>query len=137
MDEIQDVGEEDLERRARETLGRALEGLVGDVLSVAGVETDEQQVQAIASKIETGRLGQGERIQQPRSRPRRSTWHVTPTQDGQWRVIRENASRASSVHDTKDKAVSAAKDIARKRSKSQVVLHRQDGTIQKAHSYGA
>lgn len=133
VDEIQDVG--GLEEPTVETAGGALEGVVGEALKVAGVETDEKQIQAIASELEAEPLIQVVRSQPSTSRARRSTWHVTPTKEGRWRVIRENASRAASVHDTKHDAVDAAKKIAKKRSKGRIVLHRQDGRIQKAHTY--
>lgn len=135
IDEIQEVGSQGSQRPSVETSPIGLEGLVGQVLEVAGVEADEQQIQAIVSELEAEAQARGTGSQTATPSRGRSTWHVTATEDGRWRVIRENASRAASVHDTKDEAVDAAREIAKKRSKGQVVLHRQDGTIQKAHSY--
>lgn len=136
IEEIQDVGTAGQERFA-EAAPAMLEGLVGEVLEVAGVETSEGEIEAIVSELDAGEIvheAGGPKVAPPK---RRQAWHVTPTDEGRWRVVREKASRAASVHDTKDAAVDAAREIAKKRSKGQVVLHRRDGTIQKAHTYGS
>lgn len=60
---------------------------------------------------------------------KRDVWHVLPTDDGGWRVKREGARRASGVHETKQAATQAAKELARKREGT-VILHRTDGSFQ-------
>lgn len=139
IEEIQNVGTSGQERsgEAGEAAPAMLEGLVDQVLEVAGVETSEGEIEAIVSELDTGEFVHKAGTQESPSSRRRAAWHVTPTNGGRWRVIREKASRAASVHDTKAAAVDAAREIARKRSKGQVVLHRRDGTIQKAHTYPA
>jgi len=67
---------------------------------------------------------------------RRKTYHVIPRTNGGWNVKLEKASRASSSHDTKADAVAHAKELAKKQPLGQVVIHRQDGTIQTEHTYG-
>ena len=67
---------------------------------------------------------------------RRKTYHVTPRPDGGWNVKEENASRASSSHDTKAEAIARAKELAKKQALGQVIIHKQDGTIQTEHTYG-
>ena len=67
---------------------------------------------------------------------KRRTYHVTPRPDGGWRVTGESASRASSSHDTKAEAIARAKELAKKQTLGQVIIHKQDGTIQTEHTYG-
>ena len=67
---------------------------------------------------------------------RRKTYHVTSRTDGGWNVKEENASRASSSHDTKAEAIARAKELAKKQALGQVIIHKQDGTIQTEHTYG-
>ncbi len=68
--------------------------------------------------------------------PKRKTYHVTPRTDGGWNVKKENASRASSSHDTKTEAIARAKELAKKQALGQVIIHKQDGMIQTEHTYG-
>jgi uncharacterized protein YjbJ (UPF0337 family) len=53
-----------------------------------------------------------------------------------WRVEAEGAKRASSVHRTKAEAVAAAKEKARSRAPSQVLVYKQDGlNVQEEKTY--
>ncbi|HIQ05171.1 MAG TPA: DUF2188 domain-containing protein, partial [Anaerolineae bacterium] len=52
---------------------------------------------------------------------------MTPRTDGGWNVKEENASRASSSHDTKAEAIARAKELAKKQALGQVIIHKQDG----------
>ncbi|MGB9298977.1 MAG: DUF2188 domain-containing protein [Anaerolineae bacterium] len=67
---------------------------------------------------------------------KRTTYHVTPRPDGGWNVERQNSSRASSSHDTKAEATARAKELAKRHTLGQVVIHKRDGTIQSEHTYG-
>lgn len=60
--------------------------------------------------------------------------HVVPHQEG-WAVKGAGNQRATSVHDTQQQAVDAARGIARKQQ-SELVIHRQDGRIRDKDSYG-
>jgi uncharacterized protein YjbJ (UPF0337 family) len=65
------------------------------------------------------------------------TYVVRPHADGGWRVQAEGASRASSVHRTKAEAVAAAKELARRRAPSQLLVYRKDGlSVQEEKTYG-
>jgi hypothetical protein len=66
----------------------------------------------------------------------RKVFHVVPGRDGGWEVKLENAERAESSHETKDPAVSDARDRARSHGLGQVIVHKQDGTIQTEYTYG-
>lgn len=60
--------------------------------------------------------------------------HVVPHESG-WAVRREGASRAGSTHDTQARATEAARSTAI-RERGEVVIHRPDGRIRDANSYG-
>lgn len=61
-------------------------------------------------------------------------YHVTPDGDG-WSVKGEGAKGAVSRQPTKKEAVSAAREVAQANAPSRLVIHRQDGSIQRAHEY--
>jgi hypothetical protein len=60
--------------------------------------------------------------------------HVVP-HDGGWATRREGASRAGSVHGTQAAATEAARTTA-VRERGEVIIHRPDGRIRDANSYG-
>lgn len=61
-------------------------------------------------------------------------YHVTVDGD-EWSVKGEGAKGAVSRHPTKRQAVSAARDIARAKAPSRLVIHKEDGAIQRTHEY--
>ena len=64
------------------------------------------------------------------------TYLVRPRADGGWKVEAEGARRASSVHRTKAEAVAAAKELARGRAPSQVLVYKKDGlNVQEEKTY--
>ncbi len=60
--------------------------------------------------------------------------HVVPSQ-GKWAVKGDGNKRASTVTDTQDEAIKAARQIARNQG-SDVVIHCRDGRISDKDSYG-
>ncbi len=60
--------------------------------------------------------------------------HVVPRKGG-WAVKRAGSSRAGSTHRTQREAIETARDRARN-ERSEVVIHRRDGTIRDKDSYG-
>lgn len=60
--------------------------------------------------------------------------HVVPHQDG-WAVESAGNQRATSVHETQQQAVDAARNIARNQQ-SELVIHRPDGRIRDKDSHG-
>lgn len=60
---------------------------------------------------------------------RNRTVHVVPKSGGGWAVRKEGAERASSVHNSKEAAVSHAKVSARDSGKTDVVVHSKSGLI--------
>ena len=66
----------------------------------------------------------------------RKTYHVTPANDGDWRVKAVGAQKASGVHAVKTDAVAQAKDLAKKQPLGQVVIHGANGKVQTEYTYG-
>lgn len=62
-------------------------------------------------------------------------YHVV-SDGGDWKVKGENASRATSVHDTKAQAVDAARSRAKSQGDTQVIIHKQNGQIQEERTFG-
>lgn len=60
--------------------------------------------------------------------------HVVP-HNGEWATRREGADRVGSTHGTQTEAVNAARDRAI-REGGEVIIHRPDGRIRDADSYG-
>jgi hypothetical protein len=74
-------------------------------------------------------------VRRRRQAKQRTTYHVVPSND-RWEVRGEGAQRASSVHETKRQAVAAARELARGKEPSKLVVHRLDGTVQDSFVYG-
>ncbi|AOX61072.1 DUF2188 domain-containing protein [Stenotrophomonas rhizophila] len=60
--------------------------------------------------------------------------HVVPHQDG-WAVRGAGNQRATSLHDTQQQAIDAAREIARNQE-SELVIHRPNGQIRDKDSHG-
>ena len=61
--------------------------------------------------------------------------HVVPRGDG-WAVVREDAERDSSHHDTQADAIDAARQTAQ-RERVELFIHGRDGRIRERDSYGS
>ena len=62
-------------------------------------------------------------------------WIHTVYRDGRWFNEVEGGERASSSHDTKAEAVARGRELAQN-SKTEHVIHNQDGSIAERNSYG-
>lgn len=60
--------------------------------------------------------------------------HVVPHDSG-WATRREGAARVGSTHDSQAQAAKAARATA-VRERGEVIIHRPDGRIRDANSYG-
>lgn len=69
-----------------------------------------------------------------KTRPATHNQHVVPHDEG-WAIKGEGNERYTAVYDYQDDAIKRAKDIARN-YKSDVIIHRKDGTIRDRLSYG-
>lgn len=65
---------------------------------------------------------------------KKNSAHVVPRESG-WAVKKEGAARASKVFDKQADAVKYAREQARK-DKSELYIHKRDGTIRERSSYG-
>src|ERR687890_2316782 len=109
-------------RKKRSGTGDALDKAVGRLTETAGTASGDKSLQAEGRA--TQRLGE------------RKTYVVTTHADGGWKVQAEGASRATSVHKTKGEAVSNAKELASSQRPSQLLVYKQDGTVQTEQTYG-
>lgn len=66
----------------------------------------------------------------------RRVYDVSPDGDGGWDVKRRGNSRATGNHKNKDAAIDSARGHAKSGDEGQVVIHGQDGKIQREHTYG-
>jgi len=65
----------------------------------------------------------------------RKSHHVVPNPKGGWSVKKGGASRASRTFTNKHAATNYARKISRRQG-SELIIHRKDGTIQKAAGHG-
>lgn len=67
---------------------------------------------------------------------KRVQYRVLPTDGGDWKVQKTGGIRASAVIENKAAAIQEASRLAQKAPLGQVVIHKQDMTIQKEYTYG-
>jgi hypothetical protein len=67
---------------------------------------------------------------------KRTTYWVSPGDDGTWKTRREGADRAAGRHENKADAVGQAKDLAKKAPLGQVIVQGGNGKIQTEWTYG-
>jgi uncharacterized protein YjbJ (UPF0337 family) len=119
-------------RKERTTMGRkrrtgpeaALDKTVGTLGEVAGRGTGDKSLEAEGRAM--------------RRKGKMKTYLVRPHAEKKkgWKVEAEGAKRASSVHRTKAEAVAAAKEMARGRAPSQVLVYKKDGlNVQEEKTY--
>ncbi|MCP4522148.1 MAG: DUF2188 domain-containing protein [Cytophagales bacterium] len=64
-----------------------------------------------------------------------NTRHVVPNKNGGWDSKKGGAKKASKHFETKKEAEDYSRDLSRKQ-KTELVIHRKDGTIQRKDSHG-
>ena len=65
----------------------------------------------------------------------RNSHHIVPSPAGGWNVIRGGTTRASRHFENKRDAVSWGREVS-KNQRSEFVVHRRDGTIERKDSHG-
>lgn len=115
---------------------RAVSNTVTDTLGRMGVPRREE-VKELSSKV--SQLSEkldalSATLDAQKTAATATVYHVVPHEEG-WAVKRESAERATSVHDTKKEAVSSGRNDARAHVPSQLIVHKQDGTVQETFSY--
>ncbi len=116
-------------------LGERVDRQVTNALHRIGVPTREEiktltrRVEELSHKVD--RLAVPARVK----KVERKVFHVAPHEEG-WKVQVEGTEMPESLHETKDAALTAARDTAKKAEPSQVIVHKLDGSIQTQFSYG-
>lgn len=140
-----DSSMKDARKRIESVVDDALKGVderLTEALQKFGVPTREEihsltrRVEELNKKVDHLSGGTAAAAASGNGSDERKTYHVAAHDEG-WKVEAEGASRATSVHDTKSEAVSAAKELAQNQRPSAVVIHRKDGAIQDQVSYDA
>ena len=110
-------------RKKRGGPEEALDKAVGGLSEATGRATGDKSLEAEGRAL--------------RTKGKMKTYLVMPnTEKKGWKVEAEGARRASSVHRTKPEAVAAAKELARRRAPSQVLVYKKDGlTVQEDKTY--
>lgn len=62
--------------------------------------------------------------------------HVVPDDQVGWKVKDESATGTESSFETKKEALDSARELARSNEPSRLVVHGEDGAIQRSHTYG-
>ena len=109
-------------RKKRGGPQEALDKAVGGLSQATGRATGDKSLEAEGRAL--------------RTKGQMKTYLVMPHAEKGWKVEAEGARRASSVHRTKPEAVAAAKELARSRAPSQVLVYKQDGlNVQEEKTY--
>jgi uncharacterized protein YjbJ (UPF0337 family) len=110
-------------RKRRTSPEVALDKAVGALGEAAGRGTGDKSLEAEGRAL--------------RRKGELKTYLVRPNPEKKgWKVEAEGARRATSVHRTKPEAVAAAKELARGKAPSQVLVYKKDGlTVQEEKSY--
>lgn len=120
--------------------GDTLEERLTKLLHKLGVPTRTeiqrltQRVEELNAKVDRLKGGSPVPLASPEAGERK-IYHVAPHGDEGWKVEAEGASRATSVHSTKEEAVNASRELAKSQMPSLVVIHKKDGSVQTEHSY--
>lgn len=109
-------------KRKRDTPEDTVDKAVGRVVEATGSVSGDETMEAEGRAL--GRSGQ------------KATVRVVPQPEGGWIVETGRDGQVSSVHRTKDEAVMNARELAKANEPSQVLVYKQDGTVQAEHTYG-
>lgn len=112
-----------------ENVLKRISGVVRDEVKTLSGRVDKlaHRVEALAKDME-----EGAPVTEAVSR---TVYEVVPHPDG-WAVQKGGADRATSVHGTKKEAVEAGRTVASDHPPSQLIVQRQDGSVQDSFTYG-
>ena len=65
----------------------------------------------------------------------RTVFHLTPHVNG-WQLKEQGSTQREVLVDNKDRALELARERAKDAGLAQVIVHKQDGTIQEEFTYG-
>lgn len=120
---------------AAQSVERAVSNTLTDTLGRVGMPTRDE-VEELSNKVTTlsEKLDALSAVLEARKGGTATVYHVLPHEKG-WALKREGAERATSVHETKKEAVSAARGEAKNHMPSRLIVHKQDGTVQETFTY--
>jgi poly(hydroxyalkanoate) granule-associated protein len=121
---------------AVEGFGDTLEQTLTDVLHRFGVPTRDE-IRDLTKRVEelNGKVDSLRGVAPvAKKEVDRKVYHIATHEDG-WKVEAEGASRATSVHPTKEEALNAGRELAKSHVPSQVVVYKKDGTVQTEYTY--
>jgi poly(hydroxyalkanoate) granule-associated protein len=117
-----------VESSVERLLGRLSSVVRDEIQGLTGrVDTLAHRVEALAQDVQAGAT--------PEEAAERTVYEVVAHPDG-WAVRKQGAERATSVHGTKKEAVEAGRTIASDHEPSQLIVQRQDGSVQDSFTYG-
>jgi poly(hydroxyalkanoate) granule-associated protein len=139
-DRQQEFAEDVTERLddATKSVEQAVSEALSSTLGQIGVPTRDEvrglsrRVGQLSKKLDA--LSEMLEAQQTAVEPR--VFHVAPNDDG-WKITVEGEDEPVASHDTKKEAVSAARETAKEHAPSQLVVHKQDRSVQESFSYDA
>jgi poly(hydroxyalkanoate) granule-associated protein len=130
--ELDDVRGE-LKKRTTKATSK-VEDRITNVLHRLGVPT-RTEIQTLTRRVEELSHKVDRLAGVPARATDRKVFHVEPHEEG-WKLALEGTKAPVSVHSTKDEAMTAAREAAKKAEPSQVVVHKMDGTVQSQFGYG-
>jgi len=125
---------DDATKSVEQAVSEALSSTLGQI----GVPTRDEvrglsrRVGQLSKKLDA--LSEMLEAQQTAVEPR--VFHVAPNDDG-WKITVEGEDAPIASHDTKKEALSAARTAAKEQAPSQLVVHKQDRSVQESFSYNA
>jgi len=117
-----------------EGLGDQVDKQVTNTLHRLGVPT-RKEIQTLTKRVEELSAKVDRLVGAPLAAKERKVFHVAPHEEG-WKLTLEGTDKPVSVHNTKDDAMTAAREVAKKAEPSQVIVHKMDGTVQSQFGYG-
>jgi poly(hydroxyalkanoate) granule-associated protein len=137
-DQQQQFTEDVTERldNATESVEKAVSDTLSSTLGQIGVPTRDE-VRDLSRRV--GQLSKkldalSEMLEAQQTAVEARVFHVAPNDEG-WVVTIEGDEEYASSHDTKKEAVSAARKTAKEHAPSQLVVHKQDRSVQESFSY--
>lgn len=125
---------DDATKSVEKAVSDALSGTLGQI----GVPTRDE-VRGLSRRV--GELSEklealSEMLEAQQTAVEARVLHVVPNDEG-WIVTLEGEDAPVGTHDTKKEAVSAARETAKEHAPSQLVVHKQDRSVQESFSYDA
>jgi poly(hydroxyalkanoate) granule-associated protein len=137
--EQQEAFTEDVTRRlddATKSVEKAVSDTLSGTLGQIGVPT-RNEVRDLSRRV--GELSEklealSEMLEAQQTAVEARVFHVVPNDEG-WIVTVEGEDEPVSTHGTKKEAVSAARETAKEQPPSELVVHKQDRSVQESFSY--